>query len=76
MSLLYLTAPIVNASCVNITELKGITIQSFIMQLACFISTLLSTTMICIVYWKPVCGRDNNMQQYSDQELQHESERV
>ena len=44
-----------NATCMNIDDLKGVTMQVFIMQLIGAILTLVSTSMICIVYWGPFC---------------------
>jgi hypothetical protein len=46
---------IVNATCINITELKDVTINTFIIQLISMILMIISTGMVCTVYWQPVC---------------------
>jgi hypothetical protein len=46
---------IVNATCINITELKDVTINTFIIQLISMILTIISTGMVCTVYWQPFC---------------------
>jgi hypothetical protein len=46
---------IVNATCVNITDLKDVTINTFIVQLVSMILTIISTGMVCTVYWQPFC---------------------
>jgi len=46
---------IVNATCVNITELKDVTINTFIVQLVSMILTIIMTGMVCTVYWQPFC---------------------
>ena len=46
---------IVNATCINITELKDVTINTFIVQLVSMILTIISTGMVCTVYWQPFC---------------------
>jgi hypothetical protein len=44
-----------NATCINITELKDVTINTFIVQLIGMILTIISTGMVCTVYWGPFC---------------------
>lgn len=52
MSYQYITF---NATCININDLKGVVINTFILQLLSFIMIMISTSMMCIVYWSPCC---------------------
>ena len=50
-----------NATCINIDELKDVVIISFITQLVSTIIIVVSTTVICITYWQPLCCRKNRI---------------
>lgn len=49
-----------NATCVNIDELKGVVSITFIVQLVSMILTIISTGMVCTVYWQPFCCNRKN----------------
>lgn len=58
-----------NATCVNIDDLKGVTLQVFIIQLVGAILTLVSTSMVCMVYWQPVCRCCKRMNRISPEDF-------
>jgi hypothetical protein len=60
---------IINATCINIDDLRGVTLQAFIIQLIGAILTLISTTMICMVYWQPVCRCCKRMNRISPEDF-------
>lgn len=72
MSYQYITF---NATCININDLKGVVINTFILQLISFIMMFISSFMMCTVYWAPFCScckcckRFNNI--YPNQEIQN-----
>lgn len=58
-----------NTTCVNIDDLKGVTLQVFIIQLVGAILTLVSTSMVCMVYWQPVCRCCKRMNRISPEDF-------
>lgn len=69
MSYQYITF---NATCININDLKGVVINTFILQLISFTMMFISSCMMCTVYWAPFCNcckRINHI--YPNQEIQN-----
>lgn len=60
---------VVNATCINITDLKDVTFQVFIIQLIGAILTLVSTSMVCMVYWQPFCRCCKRMNRISPEDF-------
>lgn len=61
MSLLYYPPSIINASCINITDLKNVTMMNFVAQIIGTVCTVLSMTMVCFMYWQPCCKKKNKI---------------
>lgn len=61
MSLLYYPPSIINASCINITDLKDVTMMNFVAQIIGTICTVLSMAMVCFMYWQPCCKKNNKI---------------
>ena len=57
------------ATCVNIDDLKDVTFQVFVTQLVVAIMTLVSTSMVCMVYWQPVCRCCKRMNRISPEDF-------
>jgi hypothetical protein len=51
---------VLNATCVNIDDLKGVVTITFITQLIGMILTIISTGLICTTHWQPLCCRRKN----------------
>jgi hypothetical protein len=52
----------INATCINVNDLKGVVINTFILQLVSTLMLLISTVMLCTVYWGPCiysCKKNN-----------------
>lgn len=69
MSWVWSNGYIINATCINIDDLKSVTIQVFIIQLVGVILTLVSTSMICMIYWQPVCRCCKRMNRISSEDF-------
>ena len=60
MSFVYVNPSIVNATCINITDLKDVIMMNFVAQIIGTVCTVLSTTMVCFMYWRP-CSKKNKI---------------
>ncbi len=61
MSFVYYVNPsIVNATCINIADLKNVTMMNFIAQIIGTVCTVLSMTMVCFMYYQPCCCKKKN----------------
>jgi len=49
-----------NVNCLNINDLKDVMTTAFITQLVCIILTIISTGLVCITHWQPICCRRKN----------------
>jgi hypothetical protein len=49
-----------NATCININDLENVVKITFITQLIGMLLTIISTGMVCTVYWQPFCCRKRN----------------
>lgn len=61
MTSLYYPPSILNVSCINITDLKDVTMMNFIAQIIGTVCTVLSLTMVCFMYWQPCCKKNNKI---------------
>lgn len=58
MQYLYYPSNVVNATCINITDLKNVTMMNFVAQIIGTVCTVLSMTMVCCMYWHPCCKKN------------------
>jgi hypothetical protein len=59
MSFIYYVNPsVVNATCINIIDLKNVTMMNFIAQIIGTVCTVLSMTMVCFMYYQPCCKKN------------------
>ena len=49
-----------NATCINIDELKDVMKVTFITQVIGIILTIISTSLVCMTNWQPICCRRKN----------------
>ena len=61
MQYLYYPPNVVNATCINITDLKNVTMMNFIAQIIGTVCTVLSMTMVCFMYYQPCCCKKNKV---------------
>jgi hypothetical protein len=58
MSFIYVNPSVVNATCINIADLKDVTMMNFVAQIIGTVCTVLSMTMVCFMYWRPCCKKN------------------
>ncbi len=62
MSFVYYIPPsVVNATCINIADLKDVTMMNFVAQIIGTVCTVLSMTMVCFMYYQPCCKKKNKI---------------
>ncbi len=61
MQYLYYPPSMINATCINISDIKDVTMMNFIAQIIGTVCTVLSMSMVCFMYYQPFCKKKNKI---------------